>query len=81
MKTKMIRMKTKENVRKPKDNRRWGEAPRVVLRFSKVFLGFHPNHPGFHHGRLSTLYIYIYVLCYTLRRVPGWSWWPWYWFL
>ena len=35
--------------------------PLVVLRFSMVFLDFHPNHPGFHPGRLSTLYIYIYI--------------------
>ena len=23
--------------------------------------------------------VYIYILYYTLRRVPGWSWWSWYW--
>ena len=54
-------MKTEENLRQPKDNKSGGEAPRVVLRFSEVFLGVHPNHRGFHPGRLSTLYIYIYI--------------------
>ena len=52
---------TKENLR----TRRVGaKPPRVVLRFSEfslVFLGFHQNHPGFHPGRLSTLYVCIYI--------------------
>ena len=36
MKTMMIRMNTEENLR----TTRGGVSPRVVLRFSKVFLGF-----------------------------------------
>ena len=44
----MIRMKTEENLRKPKDNKRGSKAPHVVLRFSEVFLGLRPNHFGFH---------------------------------
>ena len=66
MKTMMIRMKTKENLRKPKNNTGGFAPPLVVLRFSEVFLGFHPNHPSFHPGRLSTLYMYIYIYIYTL---------------
>ena len=42
---------------------------RVVLRFSTVFLGLHPNHPGFHPGRLSTLYIYIYIAIYLSKHI------------
>ena len=63
----MIRMKTEENFGKRKGNMRGLGPPLVVLRFSKVFLGFHPNHPGFHPGRLSTLYVYthIYIYIYT----------------
>ena len=59
----MIRMKTFENL----STTRGGFAPPlVVLRFSEVFLGFHPNHLGFHPGRLSTLCIYIYIYRHTV---------------
>ena len=61
----MIRMKTKEHLRKPQENKGEGGSPPC---FPYVFLGFDPNHPSFHAGSGQHCDLYWFVV-----GIPGLS--------